>query len=356
MSHHLFYCFSMLLHELNDRPASSVHCPPIPSHPHCYPCCGTWHPSPYRTRRWTWSRSTSVSTACWTTTWPTSSCRASPSRSLPWTLAACSPASPWTPCPRGTTSHTGAARLCPSPPSCRRALGKGGHWAALLAGACLCPWAAPPCRPSAANTGPPTGVSSDRAPSRRPCQCPTNQCQGDPSQKPLNPATGRPSEHPWVGPQPQTVDSAAQEERPRATRKQTCCRHVEIKHGHKKMILLQGRKNYDRQQRQFYVHICKYWKRVTHKKCILIILKKLTLKNLYKSIKKWLFEWLCKFCSKWIKVTILCGCFLSAKFKDVFFSNGHLPECKRSHDEKYSLSHLTISETLKGNYLFDMKK
>ena len=81
--------------------------------------------------------------------------------------------------------------------------------------------------------------------------------------------------------------------------------------------------------------------------------QKLTLKNLSKSIKKWLFEWLCKFCSQWIKVTILCGCFLSAKFKDVFFSNEHLTECKRSHDGKYNHSHLTISD-VKRNDLFDM--
>lgn len=36
---------------------------------------------------------------------------------------------------------------------------------------------------------------SGRAQSRHPCQCPTNQCQEDPSRKPVSPATGHPSEH-----------------------------------------------------------------------------------------------------------------------------------------------------------------
>ena len=146
-----------------------------------------------RTKRWTWNRSTSVWTASWTRTWPTSSCRASLSRSLPWTLAACSPASPWRPCLLGTT-HGGRGQ-CLWPPSCRRVTCQEGHWVQRLAGPWPCPSAVPPCPLSAANTGRPTGVSSGRAQWRCPCQCPTNQCQEDPSQKPASSATGHQSEH-----------------------------------------------------------------------------------------------------------------------------------------------------------------
>ena len=152
-------------------------------------------PSIFRTKRWTWSRSTSVWTASWTRTWPTSSCQASLSRSLPWTLAACSPASPWRPCLLGTTQPIGGRRGSLWPPSSRRVMGQEGHWACPLAGPCPCPSAVPPCPLSAANTGRPMADSSGRVQSRHPCQCPTNQCQEDPSQKPMSLATGHPSEH-----------------------------------------------------------------------------------------------------------------------------------------------------------------
>lgn len=157
--------------------------------------CGSAFLSIFRTKRWTWNRSTSVWTASWTRTWLTSSCRVSLSRSLPWTLAACSPANPWRPCLFETTQPIGGRRHSLWPPSSRRVMGQEGHWAQPLAGPCPCPSAVPPCPLSAANTGHPTGGSSGRVQSRHPCQCPTNQCQEDPSQKPASPATGHPSEH-----------------------------------------------------------------------------------------------------------------------------------------------------------------
>lgn len=128
-------------------------------------------------------------------TWPTSSYRASLLRSLPWTLVACSPANLWRPCLHEITHPTAGGRRSPWPPSSKRVTGQEGHWARLVAGPCHCHSAAPLCPPSAANTGHPTGGSSGRAHSRHPCQCPTNQCQEDTSQKPASPATEHPSEH-----------------------------------------------------------------------------------------------------------------------------------------------------------------
>lgn len=129
------------------------------------------------------------------TTWPTSSCQVSPSRSLPWTLAACSPASPWRLCQPETTRPIGGYRGSLWPPSCRKVMGLEGQWVQAPAGTCPCPSAVPPCPLFAANTGHPMEGCSGRAQSRHPCRCPTNQCQEDPSQKPVSPATGHPSEH-----------------------------------------------------------------------------------------------------------------------------------------------------------------
>ena len=126
-------------------------------------------------------------------TWCTSSCRANLSRSLPWTSAACSPASPWKAYLHGITTQATTGGRSLWPPSSRRDMGQEGHSAGALAEPSPYPSAAPPCPLSAANTGRPTGGSSDRAPSRR--QCHTSQCPEDPFQKPLMETTGLPSEH-----------------------------------------------------------------------------------------------------------------------------------------------------------------
>lgn len=65
-------------------------------------------------------------------------------------------------------------------------MGWAGCWPRVLAAPYPFLSAAPPCPPSNANTGLPTGACSDRVPPRRPCQCPTSQYQADPSQKLLS--------------------------------------------------------------------------------------------------------------------------------------------------------------------------
>lgn len=134
-----------------------------------------------RTRRWTWNRCIGVWTVLWTRTWHTSRSPHHLSRSLPWTSAACRPAS------SGRLCETTRARACLWAPSSRiKLMGWAGHWPRVLAAPYPFLSAAPPCPPSNANTGHPTGACSDRVPPRRPCQCPTSQYQEDPSQKLLS--------------------------------------------------------------------------------------------------------------------------------------------------------------------------
>lgn len=178
-------------------------CPPLSS-----PLCSS--PAPLllpscRTKRWTWSRCTGVWTVFWTRTWPTSRSPAPLSRSLRWTSAAQRPhwrllwgqgrttthprALLWPPSSQGR-----GARLLLSP-----SLTMGGPWA----GRCPRPraLAAARCRRSrtthsaplfSANTGRPTGGSSDRVLERPPCPSLTRQSPQDPDPKPLTPLTVRP--------------------------------------------------------------------------------------------------------------------------------------------------------------------